>query len=115
MIDAAGELPGKRAPGVGAFIAPGAIVLVVVGPLTPSSIPGLCAGLHLLEGRPGDPVVCDLGTLEVSDAGTVDALARLQLTARRLGRQILLRDASSELQELLVLMGLREVLPPCET
>ncbi len=115
MIDAAGEPPGKRARGVEGFIAPGAIVLVVVGPLTPSSIPGLCASLHLLEGRPGDPVVCDLGTLEGSDAGTVDALARLQLTARRFGRQIRLRHASSELQELLVLMGLREVLPLCET
>ena len=115
VIDAAWEPPGKRARGVDAFIAPGAIVLVVAGPLTPSSIPGLCASLHQLEGRPGDTVVCDLSTLGGSDAGTVDALARLQLTARRLGRQIRLRHASSELQELLVLMGLREVLPLCET
>ena len=112
MIDAAGELPGKHARGVEAFIAPGAI-LVVVGPLSPSRVPGLCADLHLLEGRPGDPVVCDLGTLGGSDVGTVDALATLQLTARRLGRQIRLRHASSELEELLGLMGLREVLP-CE-
>ena len=113
MIDAAGELPGKRARGVEAFIAPGAIVLVVVGPLTPSSILGLCTSLHLLEGCPGDPVVCDLGMLDRTDAGTVDALARLQLTARRLDRQIRLRHAPRELQELLAVMGLRDVLPLC--
>ena len=113
MIDTAGEPPGINARGVEASIAPGAIVLVVAGPLTPSTIVGVCAGLHLLEGRPGDPVVCDLGLLDGTDAGTVDALARLQLTARRLGRQIQLHHASSELQELLALVGLRDVLPLC--
>ena len=113
MIDTAGEPPGIHARGVEASIAPGAIVVVVAGPLTPSSIVGVCASLHLLEGGPADPVVCELGLLDGTDAGTVDALARLQLTARRHGRQIRLRHASSELQELLALMGLRDVLPLC--
>jgi len=46
-----------------------------------------------------------------SDAGTVDALARLQLAARRHGCQVRLRGASSELRELVVFMGLRDILP----
>jgi len=97
------------------FSARGTIVLVIGGLLTPSSILGHCERLHLLlEGCSG-PVVCDLGMLDGADAGTVDALARLQLTARRLDRQVRLSHASSELQELLALMGLRDVLPLYET
>ncbi len=41
----------------------------------------------------------------------VDELARLQLTARRLGCSIGLRDACAELAELLDLAGLGEVVP----
>jgi hypothetical protein len=41
----------------------------------------------------------------------VDALARLQLTARRLGRSIRLRHCRARLQDLLVLTGLCEELP----
>jgi hypothetical protein len=40
-------------------------------------------------------------------------LARLQLTGRRLGRQVRLRHACGELQDLLALMGLRDVLLLC--
>ncbi|MEA2704847.1 MAG: hypothetical protein QOJ69_2204 [Actinomycetota bacterium] len=40
------------------------------------------------------------------DLSVVDALARLQLAARRLGCAIRLRDVSSELAELLDLVGL---------
>jgi hypothetical protein len=54
-------------------------------------------------------IVCDVGAL-APDAVSVDVLARLQLDARRLGFEIRLRDASSELQELLAFVGLREVL-----
>ncbi|HWC10920.1 MAG TPA: hypothetical protein VG455_06820 [Acidimicrobiales bacterium] len=48
------------------------------------------------------------------DLSAVDALARLQLAARRLGCSIRLRDACSELSELLDLVGLEEVVsgPP---
>ncbi|MBA2461840.1 MAG: hypothetical protein H0V45_08780 [Actinobacteria bacterium] len=52
---------------------------------------------------------CDVGAL-LADAGTIDALARLQLTARRLGFEIRLRHASHELQELLAFVGLDDVL-----
>src|SRR4051794_32427315 len=43
------------------------------------------------------------------DLGTADALARLQLAAKRLGCAVRLRDASAELTELLDLVGLREL------
>ena len=45
-----------------------------------------------------------------SDAVTVDALARLQLAARRLSCRLVLRNASPELLELVVFMGLADVL-----
>ncbi len=54
-------------------------------------------------------IVCDVGAL-APDAAAVDALARLQLTARRLGCEIRLRDASVDLQDLLDFVGLRDVL-----
>jgi hypothetical protein len=43
--------------------------------------------------------------------GTIDALARLELAARRQGRTIRLRNASTELRELIAFAGLDEVLP----
>ena len=43
------------------------------------------------------------------DAVTVDALARLQLAARRNGSEIRLQNASAELLELVDFMGLRDV------
>jgi ABC-type transporter Mla MlaB component len=115
VIDAGGESPGTSVPGAEACLAPGTTGVVIGGPLKPPSIQGLCEILHLLlEGADGRAVVCDLGALGYPDAGTVDALARLQLTARRQGHQIRLRHASRELQELLDLMGLCDVLPLCE-
>ena len=44
------------------------------------------------------------------DVATVDALARLQLAARRAGRRLRLRQASEELVELITFCGLGEVL-----
>ena len=54
-------------------------------------------------------IVCDVGAL-APDAAAVDALARLQLTAQRLGYEICLRDASVDLRDLLDFIGLRDVL-----
>jgi hypothetical protein len=56
-------------------------------------------------------VDCDVRALVDPDATTVDALARLQLTARRLGKRIRFRHACAEMQELVALMGLCDVLP----
>ncbi len=54
-------------------------------------------------------IVCDVGAL-CPDAVTIDALARLQLAARRRGLEIRIRNASRELQELLAFFGLADVL-----
>jgi ABC-type transporter Mla MlaB component len=53
---------------------------------------------------------CDVSGIAV-DAVTIDALARLQLAARRYGCQVRLRGASDELRELVAFMGLQDVLP----
>lgn len=55
-------------------------------------------------------VVCDVACVE-ADAATVDALARLQLVARRHGLEITLVGASDELRRLIDLIGLAEALP----
>jgi ABC-type transporter Mla MlaB component len=55
-------------------------------------------------------VVCDVRALVHVDAGTVDALARLQLNAQRLGACVRLHYPSRELLELLDFMGLSDVL-----
>ncbi len=54
-------------------------------------------------------IVCDVGAL-APGAAAIDALARLQLSARRLGLEIRLRHASSDLLGLLAFVGLSEVL-----
>jgi ABC-type transporter Mla MlaB component len=64
--------------------------------------------VQMAEPRP-PTIVCDVGGLAV-DATTVDALARLQLAARRLGHDVLVSGAPGELVELLELCGLRDVL-----
>jgi anti-anti-sigma regulatory factor len=53
----------------------------------------------------------DASHLSDVDCGTVDALARLQLAARRLGWRIVLYGPSLQLRELIALAGLSDVLP----
>ncbi len=75
-----------------------------------TELPGLCGRFRALLEETGAAIaVCDVGGVVV-DAVTVDALARLQLEARRQGCQIRLQHASSELRELLAFMGLLDVL-----
>jgi hypothetical protein len=52
---------------------------------------------------------CDVRALP-ADAAAVDALARLQLAARRAGVELRLRHASAELRCLIAFTGLGEVL-----
>jgi hypothetical protein len=54
-------------------------------------------------------IVCDVRAL-APDAGAIDALARLQLNARRHHLELRLRHASAELLELLAFVGLADVL-----
>ncbi len=87
------------------------IAFAIRGPIARANLPGLgervCA---LLEDSGAEVAYCDVRDVDV-DAVTVDALARLQLAARRHSCQVRLRHASSELRELLDFMGLRDVLP----
>ncbi len=83
-------------------------MFAVGGSISRADVPRLCATLRaLLAGSDAELVVCDVRALVDPDASAVDALARLQLTARRLGCRIRLRHASSELRELIAFMGLR--------
>jgi ABC-type transporter Mla MlaB component len=91
---------------------PASIDLILAGRIAPADIPALCARARtLLESGDADRLICDVGAVADPDAVTIDALARLQLTARRLGSQVGLRDASDQLQELLDFVGLNGVLP----
>jgi hypothetical protein len=72
-------------------------------------VPGIFGRVRgLWEGEDG-VVDCQAGALVDPDLGTVDALARLQLAAGRVGRRVRLRHAGGELRELLALLGLDEV------
>ena len=93
---------------------PRTVVLVVEGRIPRGAVPGLCEQVRsLLVTRRADLVTCDVAALAPADATAIEALARLQLTARRLGRAIRLRDAPDELRDLLTLTGLRDSLPLC--
>ena len=77
-----------------------------------ADVPGLCAALaDLLRGRPGSVVICDVAGVARPDVVTVDALARLRLTARRHGCELVVGGAGAELSRLLRLVGLTDVLP----
>jgi ABC-type transporter Mla MlaB component len=86
--------------------------LVVRGHVGRAAGAALCERTRLLlrDGRKA-VVVCDVAALTNADLETVEVLARLQLTARRLGGQVLLRHASVELRDLLHLAGLDAVVP----
>jgi ABC-type transporter Mla MlaB component len=89
---------------------PSTIVLSLGGPLARADLPELChRGAALLAASGADVLVCDMSTLGKVDAVAVDAVARLQLTARRLGGRICVRHAPSELEELLRFTGLAEI------
>jgi hypothetical protein len=90
---------------------PSADIVVIPGPIVRAEIPALCESIRAsLERCPPGPVHCDVGALD-PDVVAVEALARLQLTACRLGRRIRFTGASHELQRLLCLAGLDGVLP----
>ena len=89
---------------------PQTLTFRIWGPIAREDLPGLCDRVCALLG-PSDATVafCDASGV-TADAVTVDALARLQLAARRTGCQVRLRQASPELAQLMTFMGLRDVL-----
>jgi ABC-type transporter Mla MlaB component len=82
----------------------------VRGPIARQDLPGLCERVcAFLEQNEGGDVHCDVRDV-TADAVTVDALARLQLGARRHGCRVRLANASKDLRELVAFMGLEDVL-----
>jgi ABC-type transporter Mla MlaB component len=90
------------------------VTFAIRGPIARSDLPGLCDRVCALLADAGEVVICDVRGVE-PDVVMVEALARLQLAARRRGCQVQLRDASSELLGLIAFLGLREVVPVSPT
>ena len=90
------------------------VVFVVYGPIVPADIPGLCTRVQGLFDGPVDQVICDVGAIAEPDGVTLDALARLQLAARRRGCRVVLRHASIDLLGLLDAAGLGAIVPLAE-
>ncbi|OON74373.1 hypothetical protein B1H18_25065 [Streptomyces tsukubensis] len=82
--------------------------LILTGPVRDTDVPHLCDRLaRTTLGAPdADEIICDVTALTTADLATVNALARLRLTAQRLGYHLTLRGPSHELRFLLGLVGL---------
>ena len=86
-------------------------VTAIRGPLRRSDLPALYARVcAFLDAHRGALVLCDVAGV-ASDAVAVEALARLQLGAKRHGCTVRLRAASPELVGLIAYLGLEDVLP----
>jgi anti-anti-sigma regulatory factor len=90
---------------------PGAVDLVVTGPIARGDIERLCEGAReAFEASDAHLVVLDLAAIGDADVVTIESLARLQLTVRRAGGWIRFCGAGRELHELVAMMGLTEIL-----
>ena len=90
---------------------PQTVAFAIHGPIRRDDLPGLCDRVCALLTASGAPVALCRVDGVAPDAVTVDALARLQLAARRHGCQIRLIGASVELCDLVAFMGMRDVIP----
>ncbi|QLH19770.1 STAS domain-containing protein [Streptomyces sp. Rer75] len=90
---------------------PPAVLVLDRPPETRAEVERLCARLGELvrHSTPG-PVIVDVGAAQRPVLAMVETLARLRLTARRLGREMRLRNTGGELAEVLARTGLDEVL-----
>jgi hypothetical protein len=92
-------------------VAPTTVRFAIRGPIARADLPGLCDRVcGLLSRSRAEVAICDVGSVGV-DAVTIDAVARLQLAARRHACEIRLCGAPPELLELVSFMGLTNVLP----
>jgi hypothetical protein len=96
--------PRPCAPSTAQTEAPGIALRGRIGPDAADALAD-CVCARVAAGEAG-PLACDVDAVEDPDIGTVDALARMALTARRLGRDVELRRARPDLRELLELAGL---------
>jgi STAS domain len=102
-----GDLGSQGSPGPRP---PPELVVAIGGPLRPKDIRTLCETLRrALEGGPAVVLVCDISPATPPDLRVVEALARLTLTAKRCGRQVVVRRACPEVSELVDLAGLSVV------
>lgn len=83
-------------------------VLLLQSRMAPCDIPSLCNQVGRLLDDGVDLIVCDLSGVDEADAFVVDAIARIQLVARRAGSQVRLDHASDAVEGLLVLAGLKD-------
>jgi ABC-type transporter Mla MlaB component len=85
--------------------------VIVDAPIRESAVPSLCrrvsAALATSDSRRVD---CDVGAVTEADVGALEALARMQLAARRLGGNVRFQRVSDDMMRLLALVGLDEVL-----
>jgi len=85
------------------------IAFAIRGPIARADLQGLCDRVCALLTENGASVAyVDVDGVD-PDAVTVDALARLQLGAKRTGCQVRLRNASPELERLIAFLGLADV------
>ncbi len=85
------------------------IIFSVEGSIARSDLEGLSARVCALMERSGARLaLCDVRDIE-PDAVAIEALARIQLEARRRGCRLKLLHASPELLELVAFMGLSDV------
>ena len=79
----------------------------VDGLLAAHAVPRLCEQLVILVDCAGvGRLNVDLGQLDEPDIATIDALARLALTARRRSARVTVRTTNGALEQLLGLAGL---------
>ena len=89
---------------------PRTITFAIWGPIRREDLVGLCDRVcALLDRSAAQLAFCDVRGIH-PDAVTVDALARLQLGAKRRGCTVSLRNASDDLRDLVAFMGLTAVL-----
>jgi len=87
-------------------VRPTTVVIAVAGPIARADLPAICGDVAaLLEATGADVALCDVGALP-ADLVAIDALARIQLAARRKGRQVVLRHAADDLRDMLAFVGL---------
>jgi len=89
---------------------PGTTIFMIRGRIGREEVGQICKRARpLLAALDPGLVICDVSRVVDPDAATIDALARLQLTARRLGHKVRIRHASHQLKDLLWFTGLQDV------
>lgn len=110
----AGTEPPPRHPRASSAPQPPAARFVVAlrGGVAPEQVATLCAELRARLEAIGRPctVTCDVEAIGRPDVSTIDALARLTLTARQCGSDVAVVGANAALDELVALVGLSRVI-----